>query len=165
MAGDKRGRNYKLNPKMVEQIVELIRAGNYARTACEAVGISEQTYYTYLNRGKREATRRQRLTDLGHPVDDNGEGIFLEFLEAVKRAEAESESVAVMHVRRAMSDSWQAAMTYLERKHPDRWGRRDKNINVNVDASKQLDLTKLDDDQLEKLEELLMEAAPDEDDG
>lgn len=43
----------------------------------------------------------------------------------IEKAQAESEAYAVLQVRRAMTDNWAAAMTFLERTRPGRWRRRD----------------------------------------
>lgn len=43
----------------------------------------------------------------------------------LEKAEAAAELEAVANVKLAGQNSWQASMTYLERKYPDRWGRRD----------------------------------------
>lgn len=100
-------RRTKLTPALQKRITDSIRAGNYAFVAAQQAGIHEATYHAWRARGRKE-----------------GKGIYREFDEAVEMAEAEAEAVAVMYVRRAMGESWQAAMTYLERKFPDRWGKR-----------------------------------------
>ena len=40
-------------------------------------------------------------------------------------ASARAEAYAVTIIRKHMPDQWTAAMTYLERRFPDRWKRRD----------------------------------------
>lgn len=48
-----------------------------------------------------------------------------------------------------MADNWQAAMTYLERKYPERWGRRDR-LKIDIDPRAALaDLLALSDDDLD----------------
>ena len=103
------GRKTKLTPEVQERIVSAIRAGNYANVAAEYAGIGETTFYRWLQEG-REAES----------------GIYRDFREAVKTAEREAEVRAVAMVQKAMPYNWTAAMTYLERKHPGRWGRRDR---------------------------------------
>lgn len=48
------------------------------------------------------------------------------FSALLVKAEAQAEARAVGNVVAAGANSWQAAMTYLERKYPERWGRRDR---------------------------------------
>ena len=103
------GRKTKLTPETQERIVSAIRAGNYANVAAEYAGIGETTFYRWLQEGSEAE-----------------DGIYRDFREAVKTAEREAEVRAVAMVQKAMPDNWTAAMTYLERKHPGRWGRRDR---------------------------------------
>jgi transposase len=100
----------KLTPQIRDHIAAAIRSGNYADAAAKSAGIGETTYYQWLKRGESNAK-----------VDRP----FREFREAIKKAEGEAEVHAVALVRQAMPDNWQAAMTWLERRFPDRWRRRD----------------------------------------
>jgi hypothetical protein len=99
----------KLTPHRHDKIVAAIRAGSYAEVAARAANIAPSTYYLWLERGK------------------NGEQPFLEFLEAVREAEAQAELEAVTVIRgAARAGDWRAAQSYLERRHPSRWGRGDR---------------------------------------
>ena len=52
-------------------------------------------------------------------------GAYVEFLEAVKKAEAEAEALRVSRISKAGKEgNWQADAWYLERRYPDRWGKR-----------------------------------------
>ena len=106
--GRPKGSGIKLTPELQARVVLLIRAGNYVVTACGASGISDASYWAWKVRG------------------ESGEEPYASFLDAVKRAEEEAESALVATVRRAGESQWQAAMTLLERRHPDRWGRRER---------------------------------------
>lgn len=53
-------------------------------------------------------------------------GIYFEFFEAIKKAEAIAEARNVTIIQSAAKDSWQAAAWWLERKHPDEWGRKEQ---------------------------------------
>lgn len=101
----------KLTPELQQNIVTAIQAGNYARIAAEMNGISETTFYRWMEMGAEEDAKPQ----------------FREFRESIKRAEALAEVVAIARIRQAADNgTWQAAAWYLERKHGDRWGRNDK---------------------------------------
>jgi hypothetical protein len=117
----KPGRPHGLTPAIFAAVVGSIQVGGYAVRAAEAAGIGESTYYLWITRGEAEA---QWVADGHRP--HAAERVFLEFLESIKRADAEAELYAVAVVQGAMSESWQAAMTYLERRHPDRWSRREQ---------------------------------------
>ena len=109
MAKDKenRGRKTKLTPEVHDKIIAAIRAGNYAKVAAAYAGVGERTYYFWLRRGFEEES-----------------GIYRQFRQAVEKAESEAEVRAVAIIQKHMEISWQAAMTYHERKYPDRWARR-----------------------------------------
>ncbi len=133
MARKTAGRRTKLTPEVREKIVSAIRAGNYANVAAEYAGIGERTFYRWLQLGQ-EANR----------------GIHRQFWQAVKKAEREAEVRAVAILQRHMEDNWQAAMTFLERKHPDRWGRKDR-LRVDINPKEALEeLLSLSADELEE---------------
>ena len=115
-----RGRRSRLTPEVQEKIVSAIRAGNYANVAAEYGGICAATFYRWLQKG--EAAKS---------------GQFREFCDAVKKAEREAEVRAVAQIQKHMDRNWKAAMTYLERKHPDRWGRRD-HLKIEIDPREAL---------------------------
>lgn len=92
---------------MHEKIITAIRAGNYAQVAAVYAGIGERTYYRWMELGERAKAGRYR-----------------QFWQAVNAAEGEAEVRAVAIIQKQMPANWRAAMTYLERKHPRRWGRR-----------------------------------------
>jgi len=98
----------KLTPEASQRIVAAIRAGNYAEVAATAAGISPSTFYRWIERGQKQRS-----------------GIHRDFSEAVRKAEGEAEVEAVARVRKAMPSDWRACMTYLERRYPKRWRRRE----------------------------------------
>ena len=101
------GRNTKLTAEVQSAIVAALRAGNYQETAAAYAGISEATFYAWLERGRNEP-----------------QSIYSEFLEAVERAKAAAEVRDIALIDKAAQDgSWQAAAWKLERKYPNRWGR------------------------------------------
>jgi len=107
------GRPTKLTPEVQDKISEALRLGSYAEIAARYAGIHPATFYDWMKRG----------------ADDLATGrgtIYSEFHETVKEAEALCEVRACGIISKAMGDSWQAAMTYLERKHPGRWSRNER---------------------------------------
>lgn len=126
----RRGRTSKLNEETILTVANMVRAGNYIETACAAAGISQGSYYNWIGRGKE--TIRKHGEDIDQwpsPLQggpDNYDVLCVQFLWVMKQASAEAEAFAVTIVRKAMGSHWQAAMTYLERKHPGRWKRRDE---------------------------------------
>jgi transposase len=94
--------------EVLKQLLEAIADGNYMETACHLVGLSKVTVHNWTKRGEA------------------GEAPFDRFVNAVKAAEARAEAKMVANVRRAseLPQFWAAAATHLERRHPDRWGKR-----------------------------------------
>lgn len=101
------GRPTKLTEDVQERILAATSAGNYKVTAAASAGISYATLREWERKGE--------------------EGIepYAAFSEALKRAEAEAEVRAVAFVNKAMASDWKAAMTFLERRHPDKFRRRE----------------------------------------
>jgi hypothetical protein len=134
----------KLTRDRHERMVQMLRAGNYRDAAARAAGIAPSTLYSWLERGSNEQL-----------------GPYHEFAAAVQQAEAEAEVYAVAIIRRAMSDDWRAAATYLERRHPERWRRRSTTEltgkdggPITTESEHRLDLSTLTDDELRILERL-----------
>jgi len=102
------------DPEKVQRLLASLRDGNYREIACRQAGIAKQTFYYWLKRA------------------ETGEEAAMALLDAVERAEAEAEAETVGNVRRAskLPQFWAAGMTYLERKSPDRWGRRGEDSNT-----------------------------------
>lgn len=93
---------------LLHELFEAVRAGNYFETACDLVGLSPAAAYNWKKRGEA------------------GEEPYKRFVDTLKRASAQAEAVAVANVRKAGQSPqfWAAEMTYLERRHPEKWGRR-----------------------------------------
>jgi len=125
------GRPTKLTPELQQQICNLLAMGNYVAHVCEMVGISERTFYYWQERGEA------------------GEEPFSQFLQAVKKAQAQAVARAVAGIQRAGLDgSWQALAWFLERRYPDMWGRRDRvehsgDMQVGVSFEDDLDIDTL----------------------
>lgn len=94
----------------IQTFLEAVEAGNYLQTAADLADISQETIRLWMKRGEA------------------GEEPFKLFLGAVKRATARAEAQEVQKVRAAGNDPrfWAASMTYLERRHPEKWGRRNE---------------------------------------
>ena len=126
----------KLTPQRKQTIANAIANGNYKETAAAAAGIGESTLYSWQERGERE-------TEAGETT------IYTEFLEAIKKAEAQAEANCIQIIHEAAPKNWQAAAWYLERKHYQRWGRKDKQ---QVEVTNKTDLKELTDEELDQLQ-------------
>jgi hypothetical protein len=68
------------------------------------------------------------LTVAGYPYWNDGLSPPA-FFEAYRKAEATAEEKAIKAIYAAFPDDWRAAVTYLERRYPSRWARR-QNVDV-----------------------------------
>lgn len=124
----KLGRRTILTTQLRDQLVKVISAGNYDETAIAHCGISKGSFYSWLKRGEDELERLLKLEAEGisDSEPDPNEIIFLDFLYAIKKARADAEMHAVKTVRSHFGRNWQAAMTFLERRFPDRWRKAER---------------------------------------
>ena len=110
------GQPTKCTATVTKAMADCIRKGNYISTACALAGVSYQSYSNWMERG-------------GFDSEADTKSPYVAFFEAVKKAESDAESEMVEAVRKAAgagSQHWAAAMTWLERRHPDRWGKRER---------------------------------------
>jgi hypothetical protein len=94
-------RKSKLTPQVQEMIVEALRVGAIHEHACQYAGISTAAMYNWLQWGEQGR----------HP--------YVEFLEAVKKAESRAVIGWLAQIEAAAREgSWQAAAWKLERRYP-----------------------------------------------
>lgn len=108
-------RNEKISKEKIELASKLIEAGNTIQTIFGALGISKQTWYNWLNKGEKAKS-----------------GMYRELWEEVQKAESRAETRYVSIIAKAAPENWQAAAWWLERKYPERWGRKDK-VDLSAD--------------------------------
>ncbi|GIW89988.1 MAG: hypothetical protein KatS3mg109_0420 [Pirellulaceae bacterium] len=80
-------------------------------TAAAMAGVSKQWLYETLRRGARDAAAGKHTAEA-------------EFADAVKKADAKAEAMAIARITEAGRTQWQALAWRLERRYPERWGRR-----------------------------------------
>ncbi len=101
----KRGRRILLNAKLQKQICGYLSDCCTIRTACEATGISETSFFEWHRRGEA------------------GEQPFAQFAQAVTRARGRAK---VRIVRSLLDEKdWRPRLEMLARVFPDEYGRRD----------------------------------------
>lgn len=119
----------KLTPHATERIVAAIKNGSPAQDAAALCGIASTTYYRWMREGA-----------------DGDDPAKREFRQRVIEAKAQLKAACVRQVLKASSKDWKAAAWYLERCHPDEFGRRDRvrvdgeqRVKVEVTAQQRLD--------------------------
>lgn len=96
----------KLTPERAKRIVDAIADCCTREAAAAAGGVAPSTLFAWLARGR------------DHPDTDEGR-----LWARIQRAEYEAELTLTRDVRAAAREDWRAAITLLERRHPDRWQR------------------------------------------
>lgn len=101
-----------------------IQIGLTLEQTCAAAGVTYRSYRSWILRGQR-AEAANKIKKLSA---DSPEVLFLQFFQAVKKAEADSEGVLLERIRNASKEpsKWQAAAWMLERRWPEKYGRRDR---------------------------------------
>jgi len=130
----------KLTQELLEQIAHDVGEGNYITTVCQAYGISKFTYYDWRKKGKAGRS-----------------GLFKAFYDATEAAVAQAEQHYVGVIKDAAnSGTWTAAAWWLERRYPERWGKRDKvDVTSGGKPLQTLDLKNLSNDELTILEKAI----------
>ncbi len=108
MARKRRRLPQRLTPDLGNRIISLVRRGAHRETACASAGVTRRTLEMWLERAKGgpHSTRYKR------------------FAEALDKAEAETESVAVSAIIVAGKQDWRALAWVLERRGAQRWNSK-----------------------------------------
>jgi hypothetical protein len=99
---------FESQPARIGRLIDLLVQGNYRDTAAKIVGISSRAIRMWMEKA------------------DAGEERFEAVAQVIQIAEGLAEASAVRNVMAAGKHPqfWASSMTYLERKHPEKWGRR-----------------------------------------
>lgn len=100
-----------------ENVLKLIAAGNYQRTACRAAGISEWTFNEWRKKGEQAREDKENGVALTEVQEE-----LLWFVNELEdaRAKAEATLVARWYTEAADGD-WRAAERFLAKAFPERW--------------------------------------------
>lgn len=115
-------------PTVKPGLIKLIKTGTPIKAACAAVGISNGTFYLWMDKGKKAK-----------------KGQYKEFYEEVEKAKGEFVARNVAIIQKAgMDGTWQASAWLLERTHPEEFAKRDievnmtqNNVEVNVNETRE----------------------------
>ena len=96
------------DPDVLQLLLAAISDGVDYERACKSAGISPRTIYNWKNRA------------------NEGDEAAMAFVQALEKAEADVERRATRNMLKAgeLPQYWAANATFLERRYPERWGRR-----------------------------------------
>lgn len=99
---------FEAQPERIGRLIDELVAGNYRDVAATLAGITSRSVRGWMD------------------LADKGDQRYEAIAQVIRIAEAHAEAASVRNVRAAGKDPrfWAADMTYLERRHPDRWARR-----------------------------------------
>ena len=132
------GRPTKLTPEIADAIEQVVRAGACVGVAARRLGISAEAAEEWVRRGEGRSERRATEP-------------YVSFATRIRKAEADDEvrrialiakagtggevtyrrtttkaDGAVVMEERLLAPEWTANAWHLERKHPERWGRKER---------------------------------------
>lgn len=139
------GREPTLTPEIAEKIVMAVRTGSALEAAAAYAGVPRQTFFDWLKRGR----------------NPRGYKPYRDLAGALEEALGTFEVTANAMIAKAGEEQWQAKAWQLERKFPERYGRRTRvDGNVQVSAVPFIDLDKLTTEEAQTLLALLRKASP-----
>lgn len=166
-------------PDIADRLIDALTIGAYREEACNYAPIEPSTLIRWIERGDAHMARMDTYQSALQAWEDKGkrgkkpempdqeETIYANFAARIKKAEADARLAAITAVRAGFGQpggkGWVAAMTYLERKDPAKWGRKDRstNVNLNLDPNK-MDLSALSDPELAQFHDLIGKLAPED---
>ena len=98
----------KLTRRCHARICKSLRLGNSRAVAAMTGGVTLKTLNRWLTRGDDPEETDPR---------------YARFMTAVTFAELTAEATITQHLMTAAEKNWRAAAWYLERRHPERWGK------------------------------------------
>lgn len=146
-----------ITEEKIAQIVQLVQAGVTFQGAAGYAGVPQQTFYRWMLNGRRYPDEFPLEAKLIADLDE---------------ALGSFEATALMGIRRAAENNWQAWAWLLERKFPDRYSKKivqDVSITATSDdprivalhaAGFEGDPALLSEDELETLITLMHKAIP-----
>lgn len=138
------GRPLELTPEVIEDVRRILPTVLYLECVADFIGIDRTSLRRWIRRGAKEAKRIARARPSNRDPKPS-EAMFLEFYHVYKKALAEGEIYDAGIIKKASDGQWTAAAWRLERRFPDRWGRKDQmTIRKN-------DVKELTDNELEAI--------------
>ena len=135
MNTSKTGRPTKFNPEVCQRIIDAIKNGATYHQAAEAGGVTYNTFINWKQKGEKEQS-----------------GVYFEFFHNIKKAEEGGENQLLQNIINAgkLPQHWQANAWILERRHPDRWSKVDRQEITGKDGGPISIAREMSDEEIEK---------------
>ena len=108
------GRSSKLTPELIEEACKVLALGNYIKTTCGYLGISEGIWRVWHNDGER----LKSLQESGETLTED-EQLRVDFYVNTQQAKDKAIIRDMQLIQNAAQNNWQAAAWVLERRYPD----------------------------------------------
>nr|WP_302577926.1 hypothetical protein [Methanobrevibacter arboriphilus] len=115
----------KLTDKIQEKIIIAIENGANFKDAAVYNGITEQTFYNWLKRGK-----------------ESKKGKYKDFYEKMKEAKIKNKMFHIKNINVAGKKDWKASAWRLERMYPEEYARPEIQNNIEINNTNNQDNTK-----------------------
>lgn len=133
----------KLNPQVQKIIVEGLKKGLTMKRVCNLVKVNSSTILRWLKWGEQDKSEKyinfynecklaevqceeSCITVVRKAIDGDLESTKTKKVYGENKETGERELLTAEQVTTRNAPSWTAAMTFLERKYPERWGRYDR---------------------------------------
>lgn len=120
------GRPPEINEELIEKITRVIKAGNYVETAAALNGVCKKTLYNWFRKGQKGNTLYSKLVHAVQQAISESEVRDVNVIDKEARGRDAEYDKSGKKIREAVTVNWKAAAWRLERKHPERWGRREQ---------------------------------------
>ena len=114
------GRKIKLTPDLIKEFEKKLSVGAYAKYVAMSEGITERTYYLWLERG----ARAEKLWEINKKIPES-EVLFFQFFQSVRQSEATAQVTLTAMVFSQAAQDWKAAMELMARKWPEQWAKKE----------------------------------------
>lgn len=108
-----RGGLSKLTVEVTSVLIKHLKDGVHPETACRLAGITDRTLHNWVDRGMKDLEAQE-------PTE------YVTFLLLLWEAEATSEADMVKKWKKHFAKDWRAVATFLERRYPERWAKRNE---------------------------------------
>lgn len=115
-----------LTETSLQLILDLAGKGATNYIIAAAVGVHPDTFQNWLRKGKEEIANAPDSDDRELSIFEQ---LFYEIEMVRANLAADLSEVVIQTARSGQPNTWQAAMTFLERRYPADWGKRETRVH------------------------------------